>query len=158
MRATATSLSEHEMPTVEVSVPGSELTILCRIPDPLTQLSHGKLDLPLLTTVVGNIRTWQDILPDADQMHATFDQAGAVIDDWVIYVALDPRIVQVTPGAAVPPGCVDIDGLRLNTKLEIVMKTTMRMAEEARSLSTREREFPGGEPADTADRPDRETV
>jgi hypothetical protein len=145
-RASALSLLQHESPTVEVVVPGTDLAILCRIPDALTQMSHGRLSLPLLASVVSKIRAWKDIMPDPDTMRDDLEAAATVIDDWVCYVALDPRIAKGGPDVVVPDGYVDIDLMRLTTKMEIVRQTTIRMNEEARGLSQREETFRMGQP------------
>ncbi len=158
MRATAAALTAHQSPTVEVTIPGSDLTILCRIPDPLGQLAFGRIDLPLLRAVMANLEAWKDGNVDPAQQRADLLRAGDVLDDWICFVAIEPCIVRVPEGSPLPENCVNVADLRFTAKMAIVTQTSIQMGEEARNLTARERDFRVDGSVHAADRPDGETL
>lgn len=117
--ASAAQLSRRK---ISVSVPGTDLVIVCRRPDLLGQVTRGVLPQPSVDAVLRQAQAG-GVDPMASE---DLTLAADFIDRWVCLAAVQPRIVLTEAEAS--ESAVWVDDLDLALKLAIVSATTTKVA------------------------------
>lgn len=112
-----------------VTIPGTDLQIECRRPDPLELIANGLLPLDLYAGVLEQLATWAETPGGASPA----DVAAAVRGEsekyetftkrWVAAAAVNPRVVLTVEEADADPKALWVDELEDSVKYDIVART-----------------------------------
>lgn len=113
-----------------VTVPGTNLQVECRPPDPVDLIAHNLLPLETYAGVLETILKWRqrggDLINPSEIVGEVAKDPrvwGSFIDRWVAAAAVDPQITLDEEQANANPAMLWIDDLDLDTKLEIFRLT-----------------------------------
>lgn len=112
-----------------ITIPGTDLQIECRRPDPLDLIANGLLPLELYAGVLEQLTTWAETPGGASPA----DVAAAILGEgdkyetftkrWITAAAVTPRVVLTIEEADADPKALWVDELEDSVKYEIVAKT-----------------------------------
>jgi len=143
---------------VLVTIPGTDLQIECRRPDPLDLIAQQILPLEAYADILERVAEWAT-MPEhtsapsvLETIRSAPDTFAGFVDRWVCAAAVRPTIVLTEEEVSANPAAVWIDDLDLEVKFEVFRRTNHRLASPR--LPAAVKEWLRQRPAGLGDRPD----